>query len=75
MMEYPNEAYESKEDEILALIEMYGMVDGSHHKQWVLTEIVRIIKEDEDSFQVWKEAYCMGEDGPDTYSWDEGIAP
>ena len=23
----------------------------------------------------WVRAYCDGEDGPETYRWDEGIAP
>ena len=26
-------------------------------------------------YQEWVREWCDGEDGPDTYEWDEGIAP
>jgi hypothetical protein len=50
-----------------------GGIDGGHHKQWSLDQIVRMLTGDRYE-QVITE-YRDGEDGPDTYSWDEGIAP
>lgn len=69
---------ESEEDEIgpreraLELIYQYGGTDGGHHKQWVLDQLVRILAPDYDQ---WIKDFCNGEDGPETYAWDEGIAP
>lgn len=79
------------------LAKNYGQVDGSHHKMWVIDQMVRALldcptveKTKPDCFGVpmtyevtgtnaeylefVKEA-TEGEDGPDTYSWDIGIAP
>jgi len=28
-----------------------------------------------DGYNAWVEEYQLGEDGPETYIWDEGIAP
>jgi len=51
----------------------YSQYDGSHHKEWAIDQMVRALTgEDYDGFIA---AYCGGEDGPDTYSWSEGIAP
>ena len=52
------------EREILDLIEQYGWIDGAHHKQWVLDQIVRKILAPND-YEKWAEA-C---------NWDCGIAP
>ena len=35
--------YTSK-DWVISWIEMYGSVDGAHHKDWLLDQIVRILK-------------------------------
>lgn len=51
----------------------YGGIDGAHHKDWVIDQVIRILAGD-DYDRVVKEA-CNGEDGPETYSWDCGIAP
>ena len=59
----------------LELLERDGQVDGDHHKAWVIDQTVRILTGDNDDYQAWIERYRAGEDGPDTYSWDEGIAP
>jgi len=65
-----------KTDEILKFIEDWGQIDGSHHKMWVITEIVKKIV---PNYQKWKEKYeepFIDEDGEeDHYSWDEGIPP
>ena len=57
----------------LDVINQYGGIDGSHHKAWVLDQVVRLLAGDE--YAAWVRAHCVGEDGPDTYAWDEGIAP
>lgn len=63
----------TKLQKVQELIEAYGGIDGGHHKQWLLTEIVKIIVPD---FEQWKTDMMNGEDGPHTYyEWDEGIAP
>lgn len=51
----------------------FGQTDGSHHKAWVIDQMVRILTGDryEQVITEWRE----GEDGPETYSWDEGTAP
>jgi len=56
----------------IEMIENYGGIDGGHHKQWVLDQVMRILNDD---YEGWKKRYEDGEDGPQTYEWDEGIAP
>ncbi len=57
----------------LDLIGSYGGTDGAHHKQWVLDQVVRVLTG--DNYEEWARLQRDGEDGPDTYEWDEGIAP
>jgi hypothetical protein len=52
---------------------MYGGIDGAHHKDWVIDQMVRILA-GTNYKQIVKDA-CAGEDGPNTYSWDVGIPP
>lgn len=40
----------------------YGSTGGKHHKQWVITQMLRALLKDD-------EQYIIDED------WDEGIAP
>jgi len=51
----------------------YGGIDGDHHKAWVIDQMVRVLAGGEYD-RIVRDA-CSGEDGPDTYSWDVGIAP
>ena len=60
-------------DDAISLAVQYGGIDGSHHKDWVIDQIVRKLSGDRYE-QIVKDAKA-GEDGPDTYSWEEGIAP
>ncbi len=84
-------------EKILEIIERYGGIDGGHHKQWVLDQIVRIIHKcplaecsnidcngnkyyfkdlgKSEEYKLWVKNHKDGEDGPDTYDWEEGIAP
>ena len=63
---------EEKIEKALDLIFQYGGIDGGHHKQWVLDGLVKILADD---YEKWVTEYNDGEDGPNTYEWDEGIAP
>ena len=60
-------------DHALDLVTRYGGTDGAHHLRWVLDQIVRTLAG--DGYAEWVRAFNDGEDGPDTYGWDEGIAP
>jgi hypothetical protein len=51
----------------------YGGIDGAHHKTWVIDQIVRVLAGDGYAEVVRKAK--DGEDGPETYDWDEGVAP
>lgn len=75
----------------------YGGIDGAHHKDWVIDQMVRALTgcpmEKHTALDCNKEEYeyesqgvsdeysklvkdaCDGEDGPETYSWEIGIAP
>lgn len=57
----------------IELAVQYGGIDGAHHKAWVIDQMVRVLAGDEYE-QIVTDAKA-GEDGPDTYEWDEGIAP
>jgi hypothetical protein len=51
----------------------FGGIDGSHHKDWVIDQIVMLLAGD-DYDKIVRES-CDGEDGPNTYEWSKGIAP
>lgn len=59
----------------LQVAAQYGQIDGAHHKAWVIDQMVRELLGTLDSYEEWVRLYSEGEDGPDTYAWDEGIAP
>ena len=51
----------------------YAGFDGGHHNMWVIDQMVRNLLG--DGYDKWVERFQSGEDGPETYCWDEGIAP
>jgi hypothetical protein len=51
----------------------YGGIDGAHHKQWVIDQMMRELAVDD--YEALVRQAKDGDDGPDTYEWDEGIAP
>lgn len=57
----------------LTVIERFGGIDGAHHKQWVIDQVVRALTG--KGYKAWVKASKNGEDGPDTYDWDEGTPP
>ena len=60
-------------DAALDIARKYGGIDGDHHKAWVIDRMVRALTgTNYDTFVADAKA---GEDGPETYEWDTGIAP
>lgn len=53
----------------LTIIEQCGGIDGAHHKQGVIDQVVRVLTD--DKYTEWVKAMC----GNGEYDWDEGIAP
>lgn len=53
----------------------YAGIDGAHHKAWVIDQMVRALLSDPDDYKEWVRKFQDGEYGPETYLWDEGIAP
>jgi hypothetical protein len=60
-------------DEALDIAHRYGGIDGGHHKMWVIDQMVRALIGNE--YEAWVVKQKAGEDGPETYEWDPGIAP
>lgn len=74
MEELPEpEQFTTLELQAIDFILQHGGIDGGHHKQWVLDQVLRILAG--EAYEVLVEEYCDGEDDPNTYEWDEGIAP
>ncbi len=65
-------------DSAMKIISENGMIDGSHHKQWCLDQIARILLT-EKNYLSWvheMRGEYIPEDQCYTYDdWDEGIAP
>ena len=63
------------------IADAYGGVDGDHHKAWAIDQMVRALCGDDsrfydhDEYAEFLRMHNQGTDGPDTYEWDEGIAP
>jgi len=60
-------------NEAISIALEFGGVDGSHHKQWVIYQMVR-----ELAGKRYKRIIanaCDEKDKPRTFSWDDGIAP
>lgn len=71
---------ERKIGQALDIAFKYSQIDGSHHKAWVIDQMVRVLLG--DGYKKWIERYMFnGEDPIDTlqtdnyYEWDTGIAP
>ena len=62
-----------KIDESVNIALDFGWVEGSHHRMWVIDQMIRVLLgyKYEDAIAHFQ----SGEDGPDTYEWDTGIAP
>jgi hypothetical protein len=53
----------------------FGQIDGGHHKAWVIDQMVRALLGNQLEYEKFVMKYNAGEDGPNTYEWDTGIAP
>jgi hypothetical protein len=69
-----NEVKEA-EQSALDIIIQYGGIDGAHHKDWVLDQVVRTLIGDDIKYKEWVSLAKSGEDGENTYEYNEGIAP
>jgi len=49
----------------------HGMIDGAHHKQWVIDQMLRALFGDE-KYNEWLD---VTNSNPDYDPWDQGIAP
>lgn len=60
---------------VLALgrIVRFGQDDGSHHKAWVIDQVTRLLAG--PLYDRLVAEAKAGDDGPNTYGWDEGIPP
>lgn len=52
----------------------YGQIDGSHHKMWVIDQMVRTLCGSEDEYKEWIADYETSDDDS-YYEWDKGIEP
>ena len=59
-------------EKALEIAFQYGGIDGSHHKMWVIDQMIRVL---EPNYEFWIEIHNEGDEGPNTYEWDCGIAP
>ena len=62
-----------RRDAALNLAHRFGGFEKAHNKAWVIDQMVRILSGDE--YEAWVTAQKAGEDGPDTYRWENGICP
>lgn len=68
------EAMREGREAAIAIALQYGGTDGAHHKMWVIDQMLRILLT-EDAYKETIDNACDGEDGPNTYEWDIGVAP
>lgn len=66
-------AKQDRIDRALAFARDYGGIDGDHHKMWVIDQMVRALTGVD--YQAWVRTRKAGTYGPETYGWDNGIAP
>jgi len=57
----------------MTVIERFGQIEGDHHRAWVLDQVSRELLGNQ--YHAWVEKMKAGKDGPDSYTYDEGIAP
>ncbi len=60
-------------EKALGVIHRFRGIDGAHHKQWVLDQVVHALTG--PRYDEWVQKYQDGEDGPETYRWGIGRAP
>lgn len=71
----PTTSDQGRIEKALELAIRFGGIDGDHHKAWVIDQMCRALCESELDYQQMVAAARGGEDGPETYGWNEGIPP
>ena len=51
----------------------FGGIDGDHHKAWVIDQMVRSLLG--NGYEAWVVESKDGDDGPDSYTWEQGMPP
>lgn len=65
---------QSKIKSTLEIANSYAQIDGSHHKMWVIDQMIRCLLG--DSYEKWIKNARRGPNGENEYyEWDEGTAP
>ena len=67
--------YYERAQNALKIAWQYGQIDGSHHKMWVIDQMVKALCENENEYKNWVEAYEKPLSDGDYYLWEVGIAP
>jgi hypothetical protein len=77
-------------EKALGIAAALGQISGDHHKTWVIDQMVRALTGciskrvggqsqlrlgESEEYREFVRIARAGEDGPDTYEWDTGIAP
>ena len=63
----------SAKDKALEVAMRYGQAPEPSHKAWVIDQMVRVLTG--DGYAKWVSNFRRGEQGADTYVWDQGTAP
>ena len=70
-----NKITEENIKDALEIAWSYGQIDGSHHKMWVIDQMVKVLCGSEEKYKKWVEAYETPLKDEEYYEWDTGIAP
>ncbi len=73
-----NKLIEEKEERIQKALKIawsYGQIDGSHHKAWVIDQMVRALCGSEEDYAEWVKEYETPVGYNEYFEWDTGIAP
>ena len=64
---------ENRIHQAIQIAEQNGWIDGEHHKQWVIDQMLRVLLDDQ--YPAWREEYEAPDEDGETHEWDEGISP
>lgn len=67
------EEFSNEVEKALEVALQFGGIDGGLHKAWVIDQMVRALTGKD--YEEWVKESKVGEDGPETYGWDEGTPP
>ena len=64
----------------MSILEEFGQTKGEDQKAWVIDQVTRALLGCTDGIETeeyleFVEDFEDGSEGPDTYTWSEGIAP